>query len=341
LPNLTANLGLKKPLDTETADIAIINENMDKIDAAMYDKFQLVDTAGTGLAYTINIPGITNLSQLIGFPLIVKFTLENTGQSTLNINNLGAKSLIRDISSLLQAGYIVANKILIVVYDGTYYKLITPGAFMTQPKIALGDAIRDLNDKKLLGFTGYSTPVNYLNITNANTGYPVNAMAMGTDANIDINLIPKGTGVLKVDSKEVALKETLDAHTADNATQLALKATKTWSGGSATLQNGWVGTIIYEKNDLGIVFVKGLALGTGTIAVNTIIANMPAGFRPALNASVFAKVLKGNVSPYDDVHGFLLNSSGNIVIRNSLPSGLTANVPGASLSFTMIYKAEL
>lgn len=32
MPNLTPNLGLIKPLDTETADIAVINQNMDKID---------------------------------------------------------------------------------------------------------------------------------------------------------------------------------------------------------------------------------------------------------------------------------------------------------------------
>ncbi|WP_053955092.1 hypothetical protein [Inediibacterium massiliense] len=32
MPELTRNIKLKKPLDHETADIKVINENMDKID---------------------------------------------------------------------------------------------------------------------------------------------------------------------------------------------------------------------------------------------------------------------------------------------------------------------
>lgn len=35
MPNLTTNFGLKKPLGNETADISVINENMDTIDAAI------------------------------------------------------------------------------------------------------------------------------------------------------------------------------------------------------------------------------------------------------------------------------------------------------------------
>ncbi|TCZ70960.1 hypothetical protein E0485_23010 [Paenibacillus albiflavus] len=37
MPNLTPNIGLKKPLDNEAGDIAVINENMDKIDQAVED----------------------------------------------------------------------------------------------------------------------------------------------------------------------------------------------------------------------------------------------------------------------------------------------------------------
>lgn len=38
MPDLTQNIGLKKPLDNETADISVINENMDIIDAEITRK---------------------------------------------------------------------------------------------------------------------------------------------------------------------------------------------------------------------------------------------------------------------------------------------------------------
>ncbi|WP_129599812.1 hypothetical protein [Anaerophilus nitritogenes] len=37
MPELTRNIKLKKPLDHETADIKVINENMDKIDDEIID----------------------------------------------------------------------------------------------------------------------------------------------------------------------------------------------------------------------------------------------------------------------------------------------------------------
>lgn len=38
MPDLTQNIGLKKPLDNETADISVINNNMDTIDAEITKK---------------------------------------------------------------------------------------------------------------------------------------------------------------------------------------------------------------------------------------------------------------------------------------------------------------
>ncbi|WCK55440.1 tail fiber domain-containing protein [Aneurinibacillus sp. Ricciae_BoGa-3] len=40
MPDLTPNIGLKMPLDTETADISIVNENMDIIDTKLHDAQQ-------------------------------------------------------------------------------------------------------------------------------------------------------------------------------------------------------------------------------------------------------------------------------------------------------------
>jgi hypothetical protein len=60
--------------------------------------------------------------------------------------------------------------------------------------------------------------VNYLKIKANSAGTGPNIEAMGTDASIDINLVPKGTGVVKANGKQVSLKEDLDAHTAETTT---------------------------------------------------------------------------------------------------------------------------
>jgi hypothetical protein len=60
--------------------------------------------------------------------------------------------------------------------------------------------------------------VNYLRVKSAATTSAPTIEALGTDADININVVPKGAGKLTVNDKEVALQETLDAHTADLVT---------------------------------------------------------------------------------------------------------------------------
>jgi len=42
MPETTPKYGLKKPLINETADISVLNENMDKIDTALSKKAEIV-----------------------------------------------------------------------------------------------------------------------------------------------------------------------------------------------------------------------------------------------------------------------------------------------------------
>ena len=50
---------------------------------------------------------------------------DNTGAVTLNINSLGAKSITRDGSIALVAGDILSGEVVVVVYDGTRFQLVT------------------------------------------------------------------------------------------------------------------------------------------------------------------------------------------------------------------------
>jgi hypothetical protein len=77
-------------------------------------------TAGTGTAYTLTLnPAITGY--VAGQMFNVKFHTANTGAATININGLGAKTLVKDLSTALVANDIPANSQYQILYDGTNF----------------------------------------------------------------------------------------------------------------------------------------------------------------------------------------------------------------------------
>lgn len=50
----------------------------------------------------------------------------NTGAATLNINSIGAKSILRNGSMALVGGELPINSVVLVEYDGTQFQLLTP-----------------------------------------------------------------------------------------------------------------------------------------------------------------------------------------------------------------------
>ena len=86
-----------------------------------------VTTAGTGEAYTATVSGISDLSVGVSF-IMIPNVVSTTNTPTLNVNNLGAKSIKRRLSNLstsLQNGYsaswLAAGVPYRVTYDGTYW----------------------------------------------------------------------------------------------------------------------------------------------------------------------------------------------------------------------------
>jgi hypothetical protein len=77
-----------------------------------------------------------------------------------------------------------------------------PGGLM----FPAGNRIMDQNGQTLLGF-GYSGTgaINYLQVDNAATGQAATLRAAGADANVDINLSPKGTGNTLITSGNVGI----------------------------------------------------------------------------------------------------------------------------------------
>lgn len=99
---------------------------------ATYSQYTFCDkqtvTSGSGSAYTATVSG---LSLVAGNSFVmVPHTASTTTAPTLNVNGLGAKNIRMRLSSntsstiqLIRSGFLVANKPVRVVYDGTYWVL--------------------------------------------------------------------------------------------------------------------------------------------------------------------------------------------------------------------------
>lgn len=107
-----------------------LNQSSSKISAT---------AAGTD-TYTATIaPAITAYTSTQRF--FITFTNANTGAATLNLNGLGAKSLVKNGSVALVKGDIAANEIVMVAYDGTNFQLVGWDASWIPPLLPLGSIL--------------------------------------------------------------------------------------------------------------------------------------------------------------------------------------------------------
>ena len=87
-------------------------------------KLLYVDGAGSANAYTATLaPASDTLVE--GNIVIFKSNAANTGNSTLNVNSLGVKNILKNRDQTLAAGDIEDNQVIMVVYDGTSYQMIS------------------------------------------------------------------------------------------------------------------------------------------------------------------------------------------------------------------------
>ena len=83
--------------------------------------------AGSTDAYAITLsPALT--AYAAGLQIIFKAATANTGAASLNVNGLGAKTIVKAVSTTLSDNDILANMLCVVVYDGTNFVLMNPRA---------------------------------------------------------------------------------------------------------------------------------------------------------------------------------------------------------------------
>lgn len=161
---------------------------IDKLDAIRY-----AADAGASDAYAITLsPAPT--AYYAGMVVVFKANTANTGACTLNVNALGAKDIKKYGSSGLAdpaTNDILASQVYVVVYDGTRFILVNV------PIVLSGSAINDTNGNESIKIPATTSAVNEVTITNAATGGAPKVSATGDDANIDLELAAKGTGLVK------------------------------------------------------------------------------------------------------------------------------------------------
>lgn len=96
--------------------------------------------------------------------------------------------------------------------DGTHGTLSAP--VFTSPNVITG--INDTNNNEMFKFSPAASAVNEFTVANAATGSGPTLSATGSGTNIDINLVPKGTGGVKLKKRLL----TATSYTTDTGTSL-------------------------------------------------------------------------------------------------------------------------
>jgi len=131
---------------------------------------------------------------------------------------------------------------------------------LTAPKIVDGGFIADANGNESLIFQTTGSAVNQFDITNAATGNAPSISATGGDSNIDVAVIPKGTGETKIGTGSAAA--TL---TTSGAHDLVLDTNSGSNSGNITITDGSNGNITISPNGSGVA--QAVDAGDNTAAI--------------------------------------------------------------------------
>lgn len=93
------------------------------ISALQAGSYQYAADSGAADAYVVDLdPAVT--AYTAGMAVVFKAANANTTTSTVNVNSLGTKTIKKNVTDDLEAGDIVADQIVVLIYDGTNFQAI-------------------------------------------------------------------------------------------------------------------------------------------------------------------------------------------------------------------------
>lgn len=87
--------------------------------------FNYAADAGANDSYSITL-NPAPASYQTGMVIFFKANTVNTGSASINVNGLGAKTIVKRVNTTLANGDIPSQSICMIIYDGTNFKLLNP-----------------------------------------------------------------------------------------------------------------------------------------------------------------------------------------------------------------------
>jgi|694.fasta_scaffold02053_12 hypothetical protein len=184
-------------------------------------------------------------------------------------------SSFTDITNAADAALLNANNAsggFAIAFDGTVQAKLTAAGnlqFFTS-----GNGINDTNNNELIKFTTTASAVNEFTITNAASGSSPTFSATGSGADIDVQLLPKGTGDVRALNK---LRITSSA--GDTNARLATKLTSVSTSATviSPIGNTWGNLCIVTGLDPGGAFFTDLVFTSATAGATVLSAKTVSG----------------------------------------------------------------
>jgi hypothetical protein len=220
----------------QVKDVATLSKKVSQNGSEIY-----AADAGANDTYAVTLsPAPT--AYTTGMVVRFKANTVNTGAATLNVNSLGATSVLRTDGSALADGDIAANQIVEVIYDGTNFRMVSPTA--NSPKFAQGYTTRtiDTSSGNLVIAHGLGRSPRRVGIVSK-----LNASsAAGGGVDIDFGVYDgtntastKGTGSIISLTGAGASPNSQSATITVDATNITLAFTKSGSNGTETIHIVW------------------------------------------------------------------------------------------------------
>ena len=133
----------------------------------------------------------------------------NTGTSTLAVNGLTAQAIQKN-GIALEGGEIGSGDLVTVIYDGTQFQLLNnprfnqfksltvDGDVTLDGNLTLKSDVMDEDGNEWIGYSATVSATNHTQVSNAATGSSPAISAVGDDANIDLTIAAKGTGLINL-----------------------------------------------------------------------------------------------------------------------------------------------
>lgn len=219
---------------------------------------------------------------------------------------------------------------------------------LTAPKITASSFIADTNGNSLISFPALVTSaVNQITVTNAATTAKPTISATGTDTNITLNLVSKGTGTVQVngvDIDTISGTQTLTNKTLTTPTINAPTVTQLYLSDSVVIFEG--ATADAFETTLGVIDptadrtinlpnVDGTVITTGNLSSITTVGTVTTGSFPAANLSgttLASGITSASLTTLSNLSTVGTITSGSFPAANLSGTTLASNVISASIT---------